>query len=134
MTTQPVSDRSATAAPEHESLICADANPAPSKPISTPRQQGDLPDVASLQMIINDPVTACHGCPVQQAFEEAEQERAQDGQVEDTAASIAREKDARNEDAGPAASTPRYRPAYELADAAHERLGRGTQPPVLTAK
>ncbi|KAF8500177.1 adenine nucleotide alpha hydrolases-like protein [Russula emetica] len=32
-----------------------------------------------------------------------------------------------------AAPTPRYRPAHELADAAHERLGRGTQAPVLNA-
>ncbi|KAH9027430.1 hypothetical protein EDB84DRAFT_1589054 [Lactarius hengduanensis] len=36
-----------------------------------------------------------------------------------------------NNDASQPAPTPRYRPAYELVDGAHERLGRGTHPPVL---
>jgi hypothetical protein len=128
-TTQPVSGGSAN-------QISADANPGvntPTKSISV-QQQGELPDVASLQMIINDPVTACHGAPIQQPPIEAKQEGAQDRRGEDTATSLVKEKDGRNEDANSAASTARYRPAYELADAAHERLGRGTQPPVLTAK
>ncbi|KAI0249781.1 hypothetical protein BJV78DRAFT_1224822 [Lactifluus subvellereus] len=130
MTTQPVSDGSATVAPEPNSVFCADVNPSsaiyPPKSTSVRRQQGELPDLASLQMIINDPATACHGPP--------EQEGAQGGRAEDRAVPPTTDKDAPNEDANPATGTPRYRPAYELADAAHERLGRGTQPPVLTAK
>ena len=128
MTTQPVSDCSATVEPD--SVFRTDANPStisPPKPTSGQRQQGELPDLASLQMIINDPATACHGHP-------PEQEGAQGGRVEDLAVPPTMDRDAPNEDADPATSPPRYRPAYELADAAHERLGRGTQPPVLTAK
>jgi hypothetical protein len=136
MTTQPVPDGTAAVVPESQSLCRADANPgvnATSKPTSSRPQQGDLPDLASLQMIIDDPVTACHGPPIQQPSMGAKPEGVQDEQVEDAAVSHA-EKEARNEDVNATTSTPRYRPAYELADASHERLGRGTQPPVLTAK
>jgi hypothetical protein len=129
MTTQPIPDDTAAAVPEPQSLANPGVNAA-SKPISSQQQQGDLPDLASLQMIIDDPETACHGPPIQQPSMGAKPEGVQDGQVEDTAA----EKEARNKDANATTSTPRYRPAYELADASHERLGRGTQPPVLTAK
>jgi hypothetical protein len=123
-------------ATQSATLTCADANPGVSAPPKSVfvQQQGELPDVASLQMIINDPATACHGPPVQQPSMETKQDGAQDRRVEDKAASPAKEMDVRNEDANSAANTARYRPAYELADAAHERLGRGTQPPVLTAK
>lgn len=76
-------------------------------------------------MIANDPVTACHGCPIQQAIatpEQAEPGVPQDGHVGDSHVA-----------ANCAEPTPRYRPAYELTDAAHERLGRGTHAPVLNA-
>jgi hypothetical protein len=97
------------------------------KPLSTQREQGDLPDVTSLQLIVSDPVTECHGCPVQQAAaEKAKQGVPQDGCVE---GDVGNSHDAANR----TAPTPRYRPAYELADGAHERLGRGTQAPVLNA-
>lgn len=91
-------------------------------------EQGDLPDVSSLQMIASDPVTACHGCPIQQAIGtpgQAEPGVPQDGRVGDDCDS----HDAANR----AEPTPRYRPAYELTDAAHERLGRGTHAPVLNS-
>jgi hypothetical protein len=82
-------------------------------------------------MIADDPKTAC---PVQQAVldaERAESSGPQDGRVEGSAVASAGDNGASCHDANHAA--PRYRPAYELADAAHERLGRGTQPPVLNA-
>jgi hypothetical protein len=95
------------------------------KPLSTQREQGDLPDVTSLQLLVSDPVTECHECPVQQAAaEKAKQGVPQDGCVEGDDGNS-------REAANRAAPTPRYRPAYELADGAHERLGRGTQAPVL---
>jgi hypothetical protein len=78
-------------------------------------------------LIISDPVTECHGCPLQQAAAE----KAKQGVPEDECVEgdVGNSHDA----ADRAAPTPRYRPAYELADAAHERLGRGTQAPVLNA-
>jgi hypothetical protein len=79
-------------------------------------------------MVVSDPATECHGCPIQQivAEDEAKQGVPQDGCAEGDAG-------ASPEAANRAAPTPRYRPAYELADTAHERLGRGTQAPVLKA-
>lgn len=78
-------------------------------------------------MIVSDPVTECHGCPVQQAAaEKAKQGVPQDDCVEGDVGNS-------HEAANRATPTPRYRPAYELADGAHERLGRGTQAPVLNA-
>lgn len=87
-------------------------------------------------MIISDPETACHGCPVQQAVatdEKAESGVPQDGRVEDSALPPAGGDDDSPEAASRAAPTPRYHPAFELTDAAHERLGRGTRAPVLNA-
>lgn len=120
-----------TTSPDSKSPYCADTEPSGTslpKPLSTQREQGDLPDLTSLQLIISDPVTECHGCPVQQAVaEESKQGVPQDdGCVEGNVGNS-------HEAANRAAPTPRYRPAYELADAAHERLGRGTQAPVLNA-
>ncbi|KAI0284568.1 hypothetical protein BGY98DRAFT_910562 [Russula aff. rugulosa BPL654] len=60
------------------------------------------------------------------AAEKAKQGVPQDGCVE---GDVGNSHDAANR----TAPTPRYRPAYELADGAHERLGRGTQAPVLNA-
>ncbi|KAN0111740.1 hypothetical protein V8E52_008120 [Russula decolorans] len=125
----PTKMTSAITLPDSKPLRCADTEPSTSlpKPLSPQREQGDLPDVTSLQLIISDPVTECHGCPVQQAAaENAKQGVPQDGCVEE-------DVDNSHEAAKRAAPTPRYRPAYELADAAHERLGRGTQAPVLNA-
>ena len=116
--------------PDSKSPHCADTEPSTSlpKPLSPQREQGDLPDVTSLQLIVSDPVTECHGCPVQQAAaaEKAKQGVPQDGCVEEDVGNS-------HEAAKRAAPTPHYRPAYELADVAHERLGRGTQAPVLNA-
>ena len=97
------------------------------------QEQGDLPDLTSLEMIIADPVTACHGCPIQAIMGggQAESGAPQDKRVEDPAVAPPGDSGAAYDDAKHAAPAPRYRPAYELADAAHERLGRGTQPPVL---
>jgi len=124
---------SATSSTDSKSSYRADTEPSGTtslpKSASTQREQGDLPDLTSLQMIASDPVTECRGCPVQQAValvDKAEQGAPQDGCVEGDAG------DSR-EAANRAAPTPRYRPAYELADGAHERLGRGTQAPVLNA-
>lgn len=85
-------------------------------------------------MIISDPVTACHGCPIQEAAAKsgkAEQGVPRDGHVEDSALPTAGNGGDSHEAAHHSAPTPRYRPAHELADAAHERLGRGTHAPVL---
>ena len=87
-------------------------------------------------MIIADPVTACHDeCPIQEILsgEQGESGAPQDRQLEDPAVAPSGDGDAAADDAKRAAPAPHYRPAYELADAAHERLGRGTQPPVLNA-
>ncbi|KAI0293922.1 hypothetical protein BC826DRAFT_1013244 [Russula brevipes] len=99
-------------------------------------EQGDLPNLTSLQVIASDPETACHACPVQQAYldaEQAEQGAPQDGHAGDPAVAPSGDNSASNGAADAPASAQRYRPAYELADAAHERLGRGTHPPVLKA-
>ncbi len=126
----PTKMTSAITSPDSKSPRCADTEPSGTslpKPLSPQREQGDLPDVTSLQLLVSDPVTECHGCPVQQAVaEKAEQGVPQDECVEG-------DVDNSHEAAKRAAPTPRYRPAYELADAAHERLGRGTQAPVLNA-
>ena len=85
-------------------------------------------------MITSDPSTACHDCPIQDAvatIEKAEAGVPQDGHVEDSALPPAGDGGDSHEAAKHSAPTPRYRPAYELADAAHERLGRGTHAPVL---
>jgi len=102
------------------------------------QEQGDLPDLKSLEMIVSDPVTACHGCPIQEILsggqgESGAPQGSQDGRVEDSAVAPPGDSGAAYDDAKRAAPAPRYRPAHELADAAHERLGRGTQPPVLNA-
>jgi len=121
---------SAVISPDSKSPYGVDAEPSGTslpKPLSTQREQGDLPDVTSLQMIISDPVTECRACPIQEAFaEKAQQGLPQDECVEGDVGNS-------HEAANRAAPTPRYRPAHELADAAHERLGRGTQAPVLNA-
>lgn len=135
MTTLPLSDGSAVTSLDSKPHCCANTEPNVtllSKPPSVQQEQGDLPDLTSLQMIISDPVTACHGCPVQQAVFEVERAELQDRRAEDLAVAPAGDSGALH-DADRAAPTPRYRPAYELADAAHERLGRGTHPPVLNA-
>ena len=114
--------------PDSKSPYGADTEPSGTslpKPLSPQREQGDLPDVTSLQLLISDPVTECHGCPVQKALAEKAKQGAQDGCAEGNVGN--------SDGADHAASTPRYRPAYELADGAHERLGRGTQAPVLNA-
>jgi hypothetical protein len=121
---------SAITSPDSKSPCCANTESSGtslSKPLSPQREQSDLPDVTSLQLIISDPVTECHGCPLQQAAAE----KAKQGVPEDECVEgdVGNSHDA----ADRAAPTPRYRPAYELADAAHERLGRGTQAPVLNA-
>lgn len=133
MTTQSAFDGLAIVAHDPDSICCATDDdpsaipPPPPKRMSAPRQQGELPDLASLQMIISEPGMAC---PIQHP----EQEGAQGGRVEGVAVPPATEKDAPNQDVNGATSGPRYRPAYELADGTQERLGRSTQPPVLRAK
>jgi len=126
----PTKMTSAVTSPDSKSPFYADTVPSDTsvtKPVSTQREQDALPDVTSLQMIVSDPVTECHGCPIQQAVaEDTKQGAPQDGCIEGDVGNS-------HEAANRAAPTPRYRPAYELADAAHERLGRGTQAPVLNA-
>jgi len=118
--------------PDSKAPHFADTEPSGTshpEPLSAQREQGDLPDVTSLQLITSDPATECQGCPVQQAAaEKAKQGGPQDGCVE---GDVGNSHEAANRTAP--APAPRYRPAYELADAAHERLGRGTQAPVLNA-
>ena len=85
-------------------------------------------------MITSDPSTACHDCPIQEAVAASEKAEAgvpQDGHVEDSPLPPAGDGGDSHEAAKRSAPTPRYRPAYELTDAAHERLGRGTDAPVL---
>ncbi|KAF8480208.1 adenine nucleotide alpha hydrolases-like protein [Russula ochroleuca] len=129
MTTHAILDGSAVTSPDSKPPSCADIEPRSTilpKPPSVQPEQGDLPDVSSLQMIASDPVTAC--CPIQQAITtpgKAEPGVPEDGRVGDDCDS--------HEAANRAAATPRYRPAYELTDAAHERLGRGTHAPVLNS-
>ncbi|KAF8273753.1 hypothetical protein EI94DRAFT_1769208 [Lactarius quietus] len=127
MTTLPISDSSATpvvSQPPHVDpeivLVC--------KPPSGQLQQGDLPDLTSLQIVASDPDTAC-GIPVQQTAKRFGVEAARDESVGDAASAPA--LCTPSKDVNLPAPTPRYRPAYELADGAHERLGRGTHPPVL---
>jgi hypothetical protein len=132
MTTGSTSDGSVIASPDSQSPSCANTDPKIAvipEPSSVRQEQGDLPDIASLEMLIDDPKTACR--PVQQAVVDTGASGAQDGHVGDSAVAPAGDDGASCNDANHAA--PRYRPAYELADAAHERLGRGTQPPVLNA-
>lgn len=139
MTTSPISDGSLIASPNSNPPSCSDTDSkitARQRPSSVPQEQGDLPDLTSLEMIISDPATSCHGCPIQQIIAgtgQAESGDSQDRRVEDSAVAPADDNGASYNDANHAAPAPRYRPAYELADAAHERLGRGTQPPVLNA-
>lgn len=126
----PTKMTSAITSPDSKSPCCANNEPSGTslpKPLSPRREQSDLPDVTSLQLIISDPVTECHECPVQEAVAE----KAKQGVPEDECVEggVGNSHDAANR----AAPTPRYRAAYELADAAHERLGRGTQAPVLNA-
>ena len=113
---------------------CADGDPEVvlvRKPSSEQQQQGDLPYLTSLQIIASDPDTAC-GIPVQRAVKGFGAEAARDESVGDAAPAPAPYcTPTPNKDAGLPAPTPRYRPAYELEDGAHERLGRGTHPPVL---
>ena len=134
MTTGPISDASS---PNSKPSCCASTSTkttALPRPSSVQQEQGDLPDLTSLEMIIADPVTACHGCPIQEilAGGQGESGAPQDRRVEDSAVAPPGDNGAAyDDDAKRAAPAPRYRPAHELADAAHERLGRGTQPPVL---
>ena len=126
----PTKMTSAVTSPDSKPPYSVDTEPSSTslpKPVSTQREQGDLPDLTSLQLIVSDPVTECHGCPIQQAVAEKDKQGVpQDGCIEGDVGNS-------HEAANRAAPTPRYRPAYELADAAHERLGRGTQAPVLNA-
>lgn len=127
----PAKMTSGVTSPDSKSPCCADTKPSGTqvpKPESTQREQDALPDVTSLQMIVSDPVMECRGCPVQQAVAEKAQGIPRDGGIEGDVNS--HEAVSR---AAPTAPTPRYRPAYELADGAHERLGRSTQAPVLNA-
>lgn len=95
------------------------------------QQQGDLPELGSLKIVASDPEAAC-GIPVQQTVKRFGVEAAQDELVGDAAtATAAPTPHCPNTDACLPAPTPRYRPAYELADDAHERLGRGARSPVL---
>ncbi len=127
------------ASPDSNPPSCPDNDPkitALPKPSSVPQEQGDLPDLTSLEMIAADPATACHGGPIEQnvaGVGQAESGGPQDRRVEDSAVAPADDNGASYNDANRAAPAPSYRPAYELADAAHERLGRGTHPPVLNA-
>ncbi|KAI9508260.1 adenine nucleotide alpha hydrolases-like protein [Russula earlei] len=137
MTTRSVFDGSAIASPNSKSQRCADTEPKTAylpKPSSGQQEQGELPDLTSLQVIASDPETACHGCPIQQIIAEGGQPElgeTQNGHDERLTMAPARDRDSScsNGDANP----PRYRPAYELVDATHERLGRGAHTPVLNA-
>ncbi len=141
MTTQPISDSSTTPiVSDSTSSRCTDGDPKVvlvRNPSSRPQQQGDLPELTSLQLIASDPETYC-GVPVQRAVKRFEGEEARDGLAGDAAAASRKDNDGPashctpNKDADLPAPAPRYRPAYELADGAHERLGRTAHPPVLT--
>jgi hypothetical protein len=140
MTTHSVSDDSAIASPDSNPPCYADDSQSKTtflpEPSSLEQEQGDLPNLTSLQVLVSDPATECHACPIQQAFieaEQAEQGAPQDGHIEAPAVAPSGDNSASNGAADTPASAQRYRPAYELADAAHERLGRGTHPPVLKA-
>jgi len=132
MTTHPVSDDSAIPSPNSKPSCCANHAQKIAFPPAQ-QEQGELPDLTSLQVIASDPDTACHGCPIQQAVSETESGVPQNGHADGLAVAPASDKGASHGDANNAPPTPRYRPAYELADAAHERLGRGTHTPVLNA-
>ncbi|KAH9171105.1 hypothetical protein EDB89DRAFT_1974228 [Lactarius sanguifluus] len=131
MTTRPISDSSATpAASDSKPPYCANGDPKDVL-VQPSSGQGDLPDLTSLQIIASDPETAC-GIPVQKTVKRFESEAARDELVDDAATADApAPHHTPINDACLPAPTPRYRPAYELVDGAHERLGRGTHPPVL---
>jgi len=136
MSTHSVSDGSAIPSPNSKPSCCANHAQKvifPANPSSAQQEQGELPDLTSLQVIASDPDTACHGCPIQEAISEAESGVPQNGHAEGLAVAPVGDNGASHGDATHAAPTPRYRPAYELADAAHERLGRSTHTPVLKA-
>ncbi|KAH8998037.1 hypothetical protein EDB92DRAFT_1837543 [Lactarius akahatsu] len=127
-----ISDSSATpVASDPKPPYCANGDPKVVLVRKPSSGQGDLPDLTSLQIIASDPETAC-GIPVQKTVKRFEAEAARDELVDDAATADAPAPHyTPNNDASLPAPTPRYRPAYELADGAHERLGRGTHPPVL---
>lgn len=132
MTTQPISDSSVTpVVSDSQPPHCDPEVVFVRNPSSGQQQQGDLPDLTSLQIIASDPETAC-GIPIQRTVKQFGVEAARDESYGDAATTPAPAPHCTpNKDASLPAPTPRYRPAYELADGAHERLGRGTQPPVL---
>ncbi|KAH9077948.1 adenine nucleotide alpha hydrolases-like protein [Lactarius deliciosus] len=132
MSTRPISDSSATpVASDSKPPYCANGDPNVVLVRKPPSGQGDLPDLTSLQIIASDPETAC-GIPVQKTVKRFEAEAARDELVDAAATADAPASHyTPNNDASQPAPTPRYRPAYELVDGAHERLGRGTHPPVL---
>lgn len=132
-TKMPIFDDPPTTSPNSKPACCAGKSTSLPKPTSVQQEQGDLPELSSLEMLVSDPVTACHGCPIQQAVATDEKAESGDGRVDDSALPPAGGDDDSPEAANRAAPTPRYRPAYELTDAAHERLGRGTHAPVLNA-
>ncbi|KAI0305361.1 hypothetical protein B0F90DRAFT_1703849 [Multifurca ochricompacta] len=139
MSAQPTSNGSTIVASDSKPSCCAKADPKIvflPPPTSVPQQQGDLPDLASLQVIVSDSGTACHGCPIQEAFVEASQQ-AHDKREENLSVEPAKDSSApnyiSNDESGLPVRSPHYRPAYELADGTHERLGRGIHPPVLKA-
>jgi hypothetical protein len=132
MSTQSISHISASpVGSDSQPTHCADGDPdvvLVRKPSSRQDQQGDLPALTSLQIIASDPETAC-GIPVPPTVGV---EAARNESVGDAGPAPAPAPNCYpNKDAGLSAPTPRYRPAYELADDAHERLGRATHPPVL---
>ncbi|KAH9063263.1 adenine nucleotide alpha hydrolases-like protein [Lactarius vividus] len=132
MSTRSISDSSATpVASDSKPPYCANGDPNGVLVRKPSSGQGDLPDLTSLQIIASDPETAC-GIPVQKTVKRFEAEETRDELVDDAAtADPPAPHDTSNNDASQSAPTPRYRPAYELVDGAHERLGRGMHPPVL---
>ncbi|KAI0267281.1 hypothetical protein BC834DRAFT_968807 [Gloeopeniophorella convolvens] len=114
--------------------------PKPTLPQGLPKEEDGLPDLASLLTAPGMSGGTCQdcACPIQQAFMDVEEQYApevvQDKRVEALVV-LAQDDDTTcfspPDDASFGTSDLRYRPAYELVDGAHERLGRGTQPPVL---
>lgn len=136
MSTQPISipDNSATpVVSDSKPPYCADGNPEVvlvRNPSPGQQQQGDLPELTNLQILASDPTTAC-GVLGQNQRKRLEATR--DGLIGliGDAAMATDPHCTPNKDASLSVPTPRYRPAYELVDDAHERLGRSSHPPVL---
>jgi hypothetical protein len=101
------------ASPDSNPPSCPDNDPkitAFPKPSSVPQEQGDLPDLTSLELIATDPATACHGGPIQQDIAgvgQAESGGPQDRRVEDSAVAPADDNGASYNDANCAAPSRR---------------------------